>query len=131
MVTNLHKGLNINVMDENAKTIQLSFQHDNRKLAFDVMQAVLNVYFYFEKQKNQEENTKTLSFINNQLDSLAIVLNSSKDSLSNFQQKQNFPSLEYEEKDVTQELTAINTKIGEINEEVYTINYVKKSLPIK
>lgn len=128
LVKTLQGGLTISIMDENAKTIQLAFRHENRKLAFSIMQSILQSYFAFEKTRKQEENFKTLNFIDTQLDSLSMVLNSSKDSLSNFQRRQNLPSIEFEENDITTNLTQLNSRIMEINEELYAIEYVKQSI---
>lgn len=126
LVKSLQTGLTISIMDENAKTLQLSYRHENRKLAYNLIQSMIRSYFAFEKQRKQEENLRTLYFIDNQLDSLSLVLNTSKDSLSKFQQSQNLPSIEYEEGDLTRNLTALNSRITELNEELYSVEYLKR-----
>ncbi|NBU47932.1 MAG: polysaccharide biosynthesis tyrosine autokinase, partial [Flavobacteriales bacterium] len=128
ILNELQSGLQVSIMDENAKTIQLSFRHQNKKLAFAMMKAIVNSYFYFEKIRKQEDNINTLTFIDNQLDSLSIVLNGSKDSLSQFQRSQNLPSIEYEENDLTTNLSELNRKNADINDELYAIDYAKKTI---
>jgi len=118
-------GLTIKPIDENAKTIEISFRNENRKLTFDLIQSIITSYFTFEKTKHQEENLKTLSFINSQLDSLSGVLGGSKDSLSLFQRREGLPSIEYEENNITTNLNGYSLKLAEINEEIYTIGYLK------
>lgn len=128
LVKNLQTGLSIAIVDEGAKTVQISYRHENRKLAYNLMQAMISSYFEFEKFNKQQENLKTLNFINNQLDSLSMVLNISKDSLSRFQRSQNLPSVTYEENDITKNLSEINGRITEINEEIYAVNYLKRTI---
>jgi hypothetical protein len=127
LTKSLQTGLSIAIVDEGAKTVQISYRHENRKLAYNLMQAMIGSYFEFEKSNKQQENLRTLNFINNQLDSLSMVLNISKDSLSKFQRSQNLPSVTFEENDITKNLSEINARITEINEEIYAVEYLKKT----
>lgn len=93
LVKELQAGLSITPIDENARTIEISFNHENPKLCYHLIQSIINSYFNFEKYKTQEENSQTIAFINGQLDSLSLVLDHSKDSLSLFQNRKTSPAL--------------------------------------
>ena len=124
LVRTLQAGLTITPIDENARTIEISFRHENPKLCYNLVQSIISSYFNFEKFKKQEENSQTISFIDGQLDSLSMVLDHSKDSLSSFQRKNNLPSPTYEELDITQNLTNYNQRVAELNEELNSVKYV-------
>jgi capsular exopolysaccharide synthesis family protein len=124
IVRSLQTGLSITPIDENARTIEILYQHENPKLCLHLVQSLINSYLNFEKYKKQEESSQTIAFINGQLDSLSLVLDHSKDSLSNFQRIQNLPSIAYEESDITGNLSAYSKRLGEINEELNAVKYV-------
>jgi len=128
LVNELQGGLSITPIDENARTIEILFQHENPKLCHHLIQSIISSYFNFEKNKTQEENSQTIAFINGQLDSLSMVLDHSKDSLSNFQKSQNLPSLAYEESDITGNLGLYSKRLTEVNEELNAVKYVNNRI---
>ena len=128
LVNELKGGLSITPIDENARTIEILFQHENPKLCHHLIQSIISSYFNFEKNKTQEENSQTIAFINGQLDSLSMVLDHSKDSLSIFQKSQNLPSLAYEESDITGNLGLYSKRLTEVNEELNAVKYVNNRI---
>jgi capsular exopolysaccharide synthesis family protein len=128
LVKELQAGLSITPIDENARTVEILFHHENPKLCYHLIQSIINSYFNFEKYKTQEENSQTIAFINGQLDSLSLVLDHSKDSLNLFQKSQNIPSIEYEESDITGNLSSFSKRLTEINEELNAVIYVNNRI---
>ena len=128
LVKTLQGGLSITPIDENARTIEISFRHENPKLCFNLVQSILTSYFNFEKFKKQEENSQTIAFIDGQLDSLSMVLDQSKDSLSLFQRSNNLPSPTFEESEITQNLTSYSKRIAEINDEISAVKYINAKI---
>ena len=74
-------------MDNNAKTIEISYEYYNPRLCFDIVDGVLKEYLDWERDSKQTAANKTLKFIDTQLDSLSRILRNSKDSLNNYQKR--------------------------------------------
>ena len=83
LINDLKSYLNVSVVDENAKTIEISFEYFNPRLCYDIVDGVLNEYLEWERDTKQTKANKTIDFIDSQLDSLSKVLKLSKDSLNN------------------------------------------------
>ena len=79
--------LNVSIIDEKAKTIELSYEYYNAHLCFDIVNELLNEYLQWERDSKQNKVNKTIDFINSQIDSLSTILKSSKDSLNNYRRE--------------------------------------------
>jgi len=108
----LHQSLVVNPIDENAKTIEISFTNYNPRLCYDVVNSVLNVYLNYEKNSKQTKATKTIAFINQQLDSLSKVLKISKDSLNSFQRIEKIPDIDKMGETLSENIDELTKQIG-------------------
>lgn len=123
-------GLNITPLDPNAKTIQLAFTHSNPKLCYDVIQNLINVYLNYDKKSKQSKTDQTISFINQQLDSLSRILKNSKDSLSDFQREERLPNPEQVETQLSNNINDLTQRLLEINEEISTLAMVNNKISL-
>lgn len=70
----LKSFLNVKIIDEQAKTIEISYEYHNARLCYDVVNEILNEYLQWERDSKQEKVNKTIKFIDTQIDSLSNIL---------------------------------------------------------
>ncbi|NBV67554.1 MAG: polysaccharide biosynthesis tyrosine autokinase [Flavobacteriia bacterium] len=128
LLNQLQQGLTITPIDENAKTIEISLSNANPKLCYGLVSSILETYFNFEKKQTQNNNNQTIAFIENQLDSLSMVLDDSKENLYSFQRDSKLPNPEFEEASITKNIGTFSERINEINEEISVVNYVNAKI---
>ena len=59
----LKSYLNIAIVDENAKTIEISYEYYNPRLCYDMVNGLLNEYLQWERDSKQDKVNKTIKFI--------------------------------------------------------------------
>ena len=91
----IKSSLEVGILDKTAKTIELKFKHNNAKFSFDVINSIVNTYLSYIEGQKKTTSTKTIDFINLQLDSLNKVLFETKDSINEFQKKEKIISPEF------------------------------------
>ncbi|MFZ9583144.1 MAG: GumC family protein, partial [Crocinitomicaceae bacterium] len=128
LVKKLYPGLSILPIDEKANTIEVSYKHENRYLAYNLVNALIESYFNFEKFRKQKESKQTIAFIDGQLDSLSLLLDQSKKDLTAFQKEKKLPIPEFEESTITTNITDFSKRIGELEEEISSVDYVSKKI---
>lgn len=91
------KGLDVSILNINAKTIQVNFTDINASKAAEIVNAIDTVYLYQTIANKQIAQEQTLSFIHSQLDSAQNKLSSAETSIENFVRnvKTNDPSSEF------------------------------------
>ena len=120
----MKNGLTITPLDPNAKTIQISFIHNNPKICNNVVQNLIDVYLNFDKKNKQSKTNLTINFIDQQLDSLSRILKNSKDSLSDFQRQERLPNIELAENQLSNDVNKLTQQLLEINGEISTLAMV-------
>ena len=70
----LKSFLNISIVDEQAKTIEISYEYYNARLCYDMVNELLNEYLQWERDSKQDKVNKTIEFIDAQIDSLSNIL---------------------------------------------------------
>ena len=88
LLNQLKKNLVVMAMDMNAKTIQITYDDHNPILCRDVVGKILESYFDYQEGAKKNNSNKTIDFINQQLDSLSIVVKNSKNNLSDYQKRE-------------------------------------------
>ena len=126
----MKSNLSVNPIDENAKTILISYTDHNPVLCRDVVQTMLNVYLNFDKQNKQSKTDNTIAFIDEQLDSLSRILKNSKDSLSDFQRSERLPNPEKAEIQLSDNINELTQRLLETNEEISTLAMVNSRINI-
>lgn len=123
-------GLTITPLDPNAKTIQISFVHNNPKICSHVVQNLIDVYLNFDKINKQSKTNLTINFIDQQLDSLSRILKNSKDSLSDFQRQERLPNIDLAENQLSNNVNELTQRLLEINEEISTLAMVTNKISL-
>lgn len=130
LLNQMKSGLTIKPLDPNAKTIQISYSHNNPKICLNVVQNLIAVYLNFDKRNKQSKTDLTINFIDQQLDSLSRILKNSKDSLSDFQRNERLPNIENVETQLSNNINEQTQRLLEINEEISTLAMVNNKISI-
>lgn len=128
LASRLIGGLNVQPIDNNAKTIAVSYQGYNPKLCHDVALAVGREYVNFDENSKKRVSAKIIGFINRQLDSLERELRVSKDSLIDFQRRANIVDPENSEMTLNEKINSMQAELLTINEELRSLNHVSETL---
>lgn len=130
LLNQMKSGLTINPLDPNAKTIQISYAHNNPKICLNVVQNLMDVYLNYDKRNKQSKTDLTINFIDQQLDSLSRILKNSKDSLSDFQRNERLPNVENVEAQLSNNINELTNRLLEINEEISTLAMVNNKISV-
>jgi uncharacterized protein involved in exopolysaccharide biosynthesis len=74
----LHENLNVEALNPQARTIEISYQSNNPVLSRDMVQSVAQAFFDNDEKIKKESAQKVLNFIDKQLDASCCVLHSGK-----------------------------------------------------
>jgi capsule polysaccharide export protein KpsE/RkpR len=120
--------LKIDLVDNNAKTIEISYEYYNPRLCFDIVDGVLKEYLDWERDSKQTAANKTLKFIDLQLDSLSRVLRKSKDSLNNYQKRVKILNPDVYGEQLSTNINTLTDKVLGIDEELYTVRIIHQKI---
>lgn len=124
VLNHLKKNLIVMAMDMNAKTIQISYEDHNPILCRDVVDKLLESYFEYQEGAKKNNSNKTIDFINQQLDSLSVVVKNSKSDLSDYQKREKIPDPTSLEEELSTKMSDLSEKVLEIDEELTTLYMV-------
>lgn len=95
MTAGLRKHLVVHALNEDAKTIFISFESNNPALAKDVVASLVTTFFQYDLEKKSESSANVLEFIDNQLDTVSTQLKESGEAIQLFKDssKVNDPEL--------------------------------------
>lgn len=80
----LHPDLKVFILNAEAKTIQITFESNNPRLATDVVNSVINTFFQYDLDKKSQGSANILNFINSQLDTAFTQLKESEIRIQSF-----------------------------------------------
>lgn len=91
----LHPQLNVFALNVEARTIQISFQSNNSRLAQDIVASLINTFFQYDLEKKSQSSANILAFIETQLDTVFLQLKDSENRIQQFKDssKVNDPTL--------------------------------------
>jgi len=85
----LHKDLSVFVVNNEAKTIQISVQSNNSNLSSHLVSSVIQTFFDYDIEKKSKSSENILSFIDNQLDTVYNQLKLSEYDIQEFRDGNN------------------------------------------
>ena len=122
----LKSYLNIAIVDENAKTIEISYEYYNPRLCYDMVNGLLNEYLQWERDSKQDKVNKTIKFIDSQIDSLSNILKLSKDSLNDYRRKAKILDPESMGIELNDNISELNDLLLARDEELFTLNLISR-----
>lgn len=131
LVNEMRPFLIVEQLDPNAKTIKISYRDNNPKICFLIVQKLTDLYLNFDKTDKLTKSNKTISFIDQQLDSLSRILKISRDSLSNFQRRERIPDPDRIESQLSTNINDLTNRLFEINEEIATLITVNNNINLE
>lgn len=93
LVARFSKSMDVRILNNTAKTIQISVKDNNPYIARDIVSAISNEFIRFDLEKRQRSDDKILSFIDNQIDTVFDRLKSSEVILNNYKQENKISDL--------------------------------------
>lgn len=93
LVARFSESMDVRILNNTAKTIQISVKDNNPYIARDVVSAISNEFIRFDLEKKQRSDDKILSFIDNQIDTVFDRLKSSEVILNNYKQENKISDL--------------------------------------
>lgn len=121
-------NLKVSPVDPRAKTIEVSYKSHNAEFARDIVQSVNNNFFEYDEEFKKESADNVLNFITKQLDSLKQELNESKDSIMEFQRKENLPNADSYTESVERKLESFRVEEFELMNELRTLQMLNQKL---
>lgn len=121
-------GLTVQPINAEAKTINIAFRSNNARLCHDMTWAVAQSYIEFSEELKSKGSNKVLKFIETQLDSLASVLQDSKDSLVDFQRRTDMTSPDEIGGDLYKNVNEIQDKLITIQNEIEDLIELNRKL---
>jgi len=128
LVKELRPNLSVKVKDAKAKTIEISYEYDNPRLCYDIVNGVLQQYLKWERDSKQNNVNKTIEFINSQIDSLSNILKISKDSLNNYRRETKILNPESIGKELSDDINELNNMLISFEEELLTLNLISNKI---
>jgi len=124
----LKSGLQVSLVDHNARTVEVSFRSHNPLLAKDMVQSLVENFFNYDENFKKESADNVLDFIAEQLDSLTNELTVSKDSIMYYQRRENITNPEYMSSSTIQKMEALKTEEKVALEEMRILKSVEEKL---
>lgn len=84
LTNRLHPDLKVFILNPEAKTIQITFESNNSRLATDIVGSLINTFFQYDLDKKSQSSANILNFINDQLDTAFIQLKESEVKIQSF-----------------------------------------------
>ena len=128
MVKELKSFLNIAIVDEQAKTIEISYEYHNARLCYDMVSELLNEYLQWERDSKQDKVNKTIEFIDNQIDSLSNILRLSKDSLNDYRRQSRILNPETMGIELSDNISELNESLLSLDEELFTLDMISEKV---
>ena len=108
-------GLNTSEAIKNSNVINLEQTDSNPQFAADILNAIMNEYLNFDKNRKMQSASQIISFIDNQLDYLSKQVKSSEQSLASY--KKNSKVF-----DVSNSATLMLSKVRDVEEQKSLLN---------
>lgn len=115
------KQLSVSVLNPTAKTIQISYQNPNARLARDLVMNQANAFLEFNQAQKEKSSRKVLEFIDNQLDTVAENLRTAELLLNSFKQEHRLSHIE--------NISDIYlNRLGDLDEKIFALDLEMKTL---
>lgn len=111
LTNKLYKDLNVFVVNNEAKTIQIAFKSNNSSLSTDVVSSLINTFFQYDLDKKSESSANVLNFIDDQLDTVFNQLKNSENAIQNFRDNSHSKDPEFVKNSVIAQLDMLQSQL--------------------
>lgn len=130
LTNQLHSKLNVYALNPEAKTIQVSFRSNNRRLSKDVVSSVINTFFQYDLEKKRQSSASVLDFIDSQLDTVFLQLKESETAIQSFKDSNAVNDPQYVTSQILERSSELQNKLLEVDFELELINAVEQSVQL-
>ncbi len=124
----LRPGLIVVPVDQNARTVEISFRSHSPLLAQEIVQSLAANFFKYDENIKKESADNILEFIAQQLDSLTREIKNAKDSIMLYQRQENITNPEFIASSTAQKLEVLKVEEKSVLEELRVLNSVEAKL---
>ncbi len=120
--------LSVTPIDEEAKTISISFRGHNAVLCRDIVNAVSAAFIEYDEEQKRKSSENIISFIDSQLDSLSSEVRVAKDSLISYQRQSDLSDPETAGSSIIENVGKLQDQLFELEEELNSLLNFKRKL---
>ncbi len=133
VLSNIANNLNIQVLNENAGTILITYNDYNARKSAEITNAIAEKFIEFDENKKKESATNIIKYIDQQMENIFVQLNSTEQDLHDFKQQNNIKSgngsiLFNKTSLYTTKMSEIETKLLNLDFEIMTLEKVAEKI---
>jgi len=128
ILDDLFKQLYIRVLNNNARTVQISYQHNNKILAKDIVSQLAAEYDIYSLEKKSSSYDKIVNFIEEQKESVEKRLKDSEKAIYNYKRINEVQGAKSITLNYKEELETNENKIAQLEINHSILNEVKKNI---
>ncbi len=121
VLSNIVKNLNIQVLNENAGTILITYNDYNARKSAEITNTIAEKFIEFDENKKKESATNIISYIDQQMDNVFVQLTSTEQDLHNFKKLNNIKS--GNESILFNKTSLYSSKMSELETKLLTIDF--------
>ena len=130
-IKGISRGLNINALNNDAGTIQITFDCFNANKSADIANAIAEQYIEFDIMKSRESSLSTIAYIEEQMDNLADELSTIETQLQRFRIANGITNEDaklHKNSLAEAKMSNIEQRIAELEFEIETLDEVQNEL---
>ena len=93
ILKNLSKRLNVQILNETAGTIKITYQDFNARKAAEITNTIAEKFIEFDEAKKKESATNIIKYIDQQMENVFTQLNANEKDLHNFREQNNITNI--------------------------------------
>ena len=131
ILRDISKGLVINVLNNDAGTLKITYECFNDKKSADIANAIAEQYIEFDLMKSREGTMATIAYIDEQMDNMVDELSAIESQLQQFRISNGITSedIRSHKNNLTEaKITNIEQRIVEIDDEIATLKEVQEEI---
>ena len=125
LINRFTSGMNVRILNNTARTIQIAYKDENPIIARDFVDAISREFIHFDLAKRQRSDEKILNFIDNQIDTVFDRLKSSEIVLNSYKQENKISDLSTISKVYLDRLNDIETRMIQLDVEERILNEIE------
>jgi capsular exopolysaccharide synthesis family protein len=130
-IKGISRGLNINALNNDAGTIQITFDCFNANKSADIANAIAEQYIEFDIMKSRESSLSTIAYIEEQMDNLADELSTIETQLQRFRIANGITNEDaklHKNSLAEAKMSNIEQRIAELEFEIETLDEIQNEL---
>ncbi len=122
------KNIEATMPNKLAPTIELTLNDNSKARGKDIINNLIAVYNHTTKEEKNQENQRTLDFIDKRVNDLAVELNSSENAVQGFKSSKGLTDISSQSEVYLQNVQQNDEKLNEVNVQLNIIDEIEKSV---